>query len=294
MNMEGFTAAFHLPIGSGGSSYPVPNPVGRQQMNVGVSKPNQIFLTVGAFPLQEVELSSHDKWMWAAQSGLDWVFADTTRLRAGVGYYDYKNITARPNALGSRINDWTAPLFFTKGNSLAQISNETDPSLEPRLVGLASDFDIVDAIVSVDYGGFGANHVMLTGNYSDNLGFDRREILQRTGQNLKEHTRAYQIRFDVGRPDLTKFGDWQLWLAYKYLESDSVLDAFTDSNFHLSGTNAKGWMLGVNYGLTRNTWLNARWLTAKAIDENRKGLLAGGGAGPFDVDVLLVDLNARF
>ena len=293
ISMEGVTAGFHLPIGPA-SSYQVPNPVGRQQMNVGISKPNQVYLTVGAFPLQEVELESQDKWMWAAQTGVDWVFGRSTRLRTGIGYYDYKNITAQPNALGSRLNDWSAPTFFSKGNSLAQISNETDPNLEPRLVGLASDFDIVDAVVSLDYGGFGDNHVMLTGNYSENLGFDQDEILNRTGQNLKARTRAFQARFDVGRPDLVKLGDWQLWLAYKYLESDSVLDAFTDSNFHLGGTNAKGWMLGLNYGLTKNTWLNARWLTAKAIDENRKGLLAGGGAGPYDVDVLLVDLNARF
>ncbi|MEY4194862.1 MAG: hypothetical protein RLZZ226_1230, partial [Pseudomonadota bacterium] len=38
-----------------------------------------------------------------------------------------------------------------------------------------------------------------------------------------------------------------------------------------------------SYGLATNTWLNVRWLSAKAID------------GPvFDTDVVLVDLNSRF
>jgi hypothetical protein len=282
LNFEGVAGVFHFPIGPA-PAYKVPNPTGRQQINMGWSKPDELFLTVGAFPLQEIELESQDKWMWAAQTGLDWVFADTTRMRAAVAYYDYRNIEAQPNPLGSRVNDWTAPQFFTKGNSLARISNDGDAALEPRLVGLASDFDVFDAVLSFDYAGFGDTHVMLTGNYSKNFGFDRAEILRRTGQDIQPRTTAYQVRLDVGNPDPRQFADWNVWWAYKYLERDAVLDAFTDSNFHLAGTDTKGWMFGVNYGLAKNTWLNARWLSAEAIS-----------GPPLDVDVLLVDLNSRF
>jgi hypothetical protein len=282
LNFEGFAGSFHLPWGGAGP-YQVPNPTGRQQINMGTSKPNEWFLTMGFFPLQEVELSSHDKWMWGGQTGLDWVFMKNTRLRAGVSYYDYQNVQALPNALGSRKNDWTAPQFFTKGNSLTRISNDGDVSLEPRLVGLASDFNIVDAIGVLDYGGFGPAHVMLTGNFSKNVGFDRKQILRRTGENIAPKTTAWQARLDVGMPEINKLSDWQVWLAYKYLERDAVLDAFTDSNFHLAGTDAKGWMLGVNYGLAKSTWLNVRWLSSQAID-----------GPPYDIDALLVDLNSRF
>ncbi|MGX2032397.1 MULTISPECIES: putative porin [Methylocaldum] len=291
LSFEGFAGTFRLPIGPkaelaqdffrSGPQY--------RQINMGFSTPNTAFLTLGAFPLQEIELESQDKWLWAAQSGLDWLFGTNTRVKAGVAYYDYKNIVAQPNALGSRRNDWTAPEFFTKGNSLAAIrspGNDPDGCAVNEivcLVGLASDFNIVDAMFALDYGGFGENHVMFTANYSENIGFDEKEILKRTGETIKPKTTAFQVRLDVGRPEIRKFGDWSTFFAYKYLERDSVLDAFTDSNFHLAGTDAKGWMAGMVYGLAKNTWANIRWLSADEID-----------GPPFGVDVLLVDLNARF
>jgi hypothetical protein len=62
-----------------------------------------------------------------------------------------------------------------------------------------------------------------------------------------------------------------------------VLDAFTDSMFHQGGTNAKGWVLGVQYGLAKNTWMDLRWFSADAID------------GPkYSVDMLNLDMNTRF
>jgi hypothetical protein len=283
MSFEGFSGTVHLPLGSGQQAHKTPPPAGRQQINMGLSNPNEVYMTLGFFPMQEVELSSSDKWMWGGQTGFDWVFMDDVRIRTGISYYDYDNIQALPNALGSRRNDWSAPQFFTKGNSLARISNDGDISVEPRLVGLASDFNIVDAMVNLDYRAMGTTHVMLTGNYSHNLGFDQTRILRRTGENISPRVNAWQVRLDVGHPEMRKFADWNIWLAYKYIERDAVLDAYTDSNFHLSGTDAKGWFLSGSYGLATNTWLNVRWLSSKAID------------GPvFDADVLLVDLNSRF
>ncbi|MGI9213120.1 MAG: putative porin, partial [Methylococcaceae bacterium] len=282
VSFEGFSGTMHLPFG-GSHSDPVNGALPPQQISTGLSKPNEVFMTLGYFPLQEIELTSKDKWMWGGQTGLDWVFMDDVRMRGGVGYYNYSNIQALPNSLGSRLNDWSAPVFFNKGNSLARISNDGDVNQEPRLVGLASDFNIIDAVVNFDYRAIGSTHVLFTGNYSRNLGFDQQQILRRTGENISPQVNAWQVRLDVGNPDIRKFGDWNVWLAYKYLERDSVLDAFTDSNFHLGGTDAKGWHLSGSYGLAKNTWMNVRWLATKAI------------SGPtFDSDVLLVDLNSRF
>jgi hypothetical protein len=291
LSFEGFAGTFRLPIGDSpalAQDYFRSGPQYRQ-INMGSTKPDSVFLTLGAFPLQEVALESQDKWLMGAQTGFDWLFGKDVRVKAGIAYYDYKNIVAQPNDLNSRLNDWTAPVFFTKGNSLAVIRN---PSNDPAgcaaseitcLVGLASDFNIVDAMIAIDYGGFGENHVMLTANYSENVGFDEEEIFVRTGERIEPRTKAYQVRLDVGRPEVAKFGDWSTFLAYKYLERDSVLDAATDSNFHLSGTDAKGWMAGVVYGLAKNTWANVRWLSADEIDN-----------APLGIDVLMVDLNARF
>jgi hypothetical protein len=78
-------------------------------------------------------------------------------------------------------------------------------------------------------------------------------------------------------------GDWQLSLAYRHLEADAVLDAFTDGDFHLGGTNNKGYILGAQYGLGKNSWLSARWLSSNEIT----GL-------PLAVNVFQLYLNAKF
>ena len=62
-----------------------------------------------------------------------------------------------------------------------------------------------------------------------------------------------------------------------------MLDAFTDSDFHLGGTNAEGFFVGGAYGLYKNTWLAARWMSADEIS----GL-------PLSIDVFQLDLNATF
>ncbi len=69
-----------------------------------------------------------------------------------------------------------------------------------------------------------------------------------------------------------------------------MLDAFTDSDFRLGGTNTQGWILGGAYGLTDNTYLTARYMSAEEID--RPAL--GSGRARLGIDVLQLDLNSRF
>jgi len=289
VNMEGFSGEFRVAFGPDNPevrAYNAPNTAGRlwfMNLNQGFTKPNEFYLTAGWFPLSEVELSSHDKWFAAAQTGFDWLFMSNNRVKTGVAYYNFQNTQARRNPLGSNEYDWTAPQFFTQGNSLAVISNGLDPANEPQLVGLASKFEILDAIAQYDYTGFAPNHVLLTGNYTKNFGFNQQQIFQTLGEDILPQTSAYQIRLDIGRPDMLRFGDWNISAAYKYLERDSVMDAFTDSNFHLAGTNAKGYVIAANYGLANNVWANLRWMSTQVI------------SGPtYDVDQIFADLNARF
>ena len=84
-------------------------------------------------------------------------------------------------------------------------------------------------------------------------------------------------------PKVVNAHDWEIFGAYKRLESDSVLDAFTDSDFHLGGTDAKGWILGASYGIDKNAWVTGRWFSADQIS----GL-------PLGIDVLMLDFNAKF
>jgi hypothetical protein len=77
--------------------------------------------------------------------------------------------------------------------------------------------------------------------------------------------------------------EWNVYAGYRYLEPDAVLDAFTDSDFHLGGTNAKGWFIGGALGLFHNTSLSARWMSASEVY-----------GPPLSIDVLQIDLNTGF
>jgi len=84
-------------------------------------------------------------------------------------------------------------------------------------------------------------------------------------------------------PKIANKGDWQSFIGYRYVERDAVLDAFTDSDFHLGGTDAKGYFLGGRYAFEKNSFLGFRWMSAKEIS----GL-------PLAIDVLQLDVNVSF
>lgn len=241
------------------------------------------FVTVGAFPLQE-ENRYADKWLFGAQLGTVWGSDDQSKLSLGLAYYDYKNVEAQPNQLGETNNDWTAPGFMQKGNSVVRISNdigETDAN--PRRVGLASEFNIINLAAEYKMARFSPTDVTLGMDFAKNIGFDRAEILRRTGADIKPRTDAYGITLEVGRPEMRRLGDWHVFAGWKHIERDAVLDAFTDSDFHLGGTNAEGWVLGGDYGIADNTWMSLRWLSTDEID-----------GPPLGIDTLQLDLNSRF
>jgi hypothetical protein len=94
---------------------------------------------------------------------------------------------------------------------------------------------------------------------------------------------GWLARVTVGNTEVKHLGDWNVHAGYKYLESDATIDAFVDSDFGLGGTNLKGYFIGGNYGISDNVWATMRWLSANNI-----------AGSPYAVDVLQVDLNARF
>jgi putative porin len=94
---------------------------------------------------------------------------------------------------------------------------------------------------------------------------------------------GWMTRITVGNKDIKDLGDWNVHVGYKYLQSDATLDAFVDSDFGLGGTNLKGYFVGGNLGISQNVWASLRWMSANNIS----GI-------PYAVDVLLVDLNAKF
>lgn len=268
-----------------------------------------VFFTAGAFPLQE-NLSS-DKWLFGGQAGIDWGFQNQDNAKVSVGYFDYVGVQAKQNqlnqqnnacSLNSQANNDSTPQFMQGGNTLAGICRNNYALGSARnflwdRMGLASDFNIVNINGAYESGLFAPHRLRVSVDYAENLGFNANSILTRyrpnsifanggslVGDNsLKKQTTAWQVRLDYGWPKAEVAGHWNVFAAYKYIGRDAVLDAFTDSDFHLGGTNAKGWFIGANYGLMKNVWLTGRWLSADVIT-----------GPPYGVDLLQLDINSQF
>ena len=262
------------------------------------------FLTVGAFPLKEEnQPASQGRWMQGIQGGAQWDFSSSTRLKFGVAWYGFRNFEGQvedPNSLD--------PVGFKpmaanygqyeygrnlrqKGNTLFR-TNALGDTGTTSYWGLASRFRPVNLTASLDLAQFDPVHLVMTADWVRNTAFDRGEILGRTqGRiNLTDGKNyGYHYKLTLGMPRIQKARDWQVSAAYRFLGSDAVVDAFTDSDFGLGGTNMKGYTLGLQYGINNNASVGLRLLSADSIDS-----FTMNPAHRFAVDVIQADINVRF
>jgi len=247
------------------------------------------FFTLGTFPLAE-QNRYNDKWLFGAQIGFHYEFTNTSRLSMALAYYDYQDIEARRNAINSTTNNHTVPDYVQQGNSMFNI-NQTGG----EKYGLATDYNLLNFTVMYDMADFAPTHIYLTADIVKNIGYEITNDARLSDPNTvgasgyQEQTEGYQIRVDVGWPDYTVRGNWRAYFSYKKLERDAVVDAYTDSDFHLGGTDAEGYTLGFNYGIDENVWLSTKWISTDVID----GIQFGPG-GQYRVNTVQLDLNAKF
>jgi hypothetical protein len=246
----------------------------------GSAEQSHLFATVAAMPIQEVQLSPEDKWLFGGQLGANLHFAGDQRLQFAVAYYDYANYEGRGNALNSTLLNYTAPQFFRTGNSVFNILNNNNPN--SQLFAVASEFRLVNVAATYTIP-FGRYNFGVTADAVRNLGFNQGEIFARTGQEITPRTKGYQAEVSFGDPTVLRAGAWRALVGYRYLQRDAVIDAYTDSDFHFGGTDAQGYYLVGDYGLANRVWMRLRWLNSTAID------------GPtYNVDTVQIDLNTRF
>jgi len=283
VNPEGFAATFRF------------NMSGSDDLFSMDRRDRTLFLTIGAFSVDEIEFSDDDKWLLATQIGYDMIFENQSSFKIALAYYDYQNIEGQRSPLSQpNLYDTTAPGFVQKGNSMFDISNE--PGVPFQRFGLASDYNLVNMTLEYDIANFSPFHVILTGDYVENIGYDVNDIKERlvggsmfvnstffTDDPDNKETTGYMAKVTMGWPNVLLRDTWQTFFAFKHLERDAVLDAFTDSDFHLGGTNAEGWIIGGSYSLIDNTYLKVRYMSADEI------------VGPqLGIDVIQVDLNTKF
>jgi hypothetical protein len=245
------------------------------------------FATLGAFAVQDLEKSlsqrASSKFLQGAQFGVEWLPDNRHRAKFGLAYYDYLNISGvrNPN-LNDTLYNGTAATIRQKGNTLFNIDN--DGNANTNLWALANDYQLVNLTALVDLNLYNPVHVMFGADYVQNVGFNQAKTLARSGLDITSpQTTGYLVRVAVGMPNMVLKDDWQVSLTYRYVEADAVLDAFTDSDFHLGGTNNKGFILGMQYGLSKNSSVSARWLSSTEI----QGL-------PLSIDILQLYFNAKF
>ena len=277
------------------------------------------FAVAGAFPIYNTDsnagtnlaipnskFSSRDKWLFGGQAGFAARFVPQSAFRLAVAYYDFANVQGKfsspcfaPTSSDVCDTDLSRPSFAQKGNSYTVLRNlVTDPLVTTpplyQYFGLVGQYRPVVASAQLDLGHFHPAHIVLDGEYVWNSAFDR-GLMNSLSLNNRAGTtngtfgpfnggnQGWLSRVTVGHKEIKHLWDWNVHAGYKYLQSDATVDAFVDSDFGLGGTNLKGYFVGGNVGLSENVWASLRWMSANNI------------AGvPYAVDVLQVDLNARF
>jgi len=276
-----------------------------------------VFGTVGAFPVDYTndtttsngfdKEESDNKWLYGAQIGAKWAINSNHRLKGALAYYRFDDIEGQRSSpcepwagAPGCDSDGTRAAFMQKGNSVFLLRDITPNPLnptttpQPQFVGLASEFNLLDLNLVWDADLPADFKLRSQGNYIHNLGYDEGDMRKRSaGQlvnnldssgNIESGANAWMVQFTLGNAlDLKKQGDWNLFAGYKYIQPDALPDGFNDSSFHLGGTNAKGYILGGNYGLAKNVYATGRWMSTEAVY-----------GAPFDIDVLQLEINTRF
>jgi hypothetical protein len=170
-------------------------------------------------------------------------------------------------------------------------ANGFGTTLQYQYYGLATPFQDLTVTGRLDYDGYEPLRISLVGEVIKNLAFDESALSKSAVNNrgagspgvFEGGDSAWFLNLQVGDAALDKFGDWNTFLGYRYVESDAVVDGFTDSDFGGGGTNLKGFTIGATMAVSPAAKLGIRWMSANQI------------AGPtLKSDILLLDLNAKF
>ncbi len=270
-----------------------------------------LFANAGAFALEEFANSKADKWLLGLQVGADWAIDARTQLRVGLGVYDFRNVQGvrenNPPPAGSlagvspyQLSQYPSAVR-QRGNTLINLNDPTGTAAP--VWGLASRFRPWNLNVGLVLKQLEPINVALSLDLVKNSAFDLDDIRRRAGTDavadLAKRTSGLQVRAQFGALRVAQRGDWQAYLAYRKFERDAWVDAFTDTTWHLGGTNYKGYSLGTSYGIDTHTALNLRWTSTRNLDDGRRtrdgGVVFGNlSSAPLKIDVFQLDVNARF
>ncbi len=283
-------------------------------------------LTGGAFPVfnsnfnfadnQTSKINSYNKYLLAAQFGVEFKITDKIEAKMGLAYYDWENLEGRfsspfvpASASDSGDTDESRPMFAQKGNTYRFIRNiPATPGAAPagnlngtinqfQYFGLATKFRQIAWSGRVDFNHFEPLQVSLLGEFIKNVGLNKAAmgdlgradavVNNRNGGNgaWEGGDTAWYMGVNFGKPVTTfdKRGDWAVGIGYRHVESDAVIDGFADSVFGFGGTNMEGYSLNAALAVSKRTMLRVAWMSANQI-----------AGPPLQTDVFLIDFGAKF
>lgn len=278
------------------------------------------FITAGAFPVfntdfnfantNAAKFNSTDKYLYAIQGGTDWSLNRDFHLKIAGALYDFNNVEGRlSNPFTPLTNtdqgntDDLRPLFAQNGNTYMALrnivrtaANNFGNSLQFQYFGLATPFHEVAVTGRAEYNHFQPFQLSVTGEWVTNTAFDRASIAAKAVNNRSTAASgtvgryiggnsAWNVYLTLGAPVLQKRWDWNLGIGYRYVESDSVIDGFNDSDFGapLYGTNLKGYTVFGYLALTPVVYLGFHYYSANAV-----------AGPPFKSDVFQFDIGGKF
>jgi hypothetical protein len=284
-----------------------------------VAKGFTSYFAAGAFPVfntdfnfssnQPEKFKSSDKWLYGGQLGANWNIRKDLSFTFGAAYYHFDNAEGQlsdpyiPLSADDAGNtDNTRPSFAQKGNTYRPLRriipsplNNFGTSNQFQYFGLAAPFHELHLAGKLDYNRWEPFQLSLYGEWAKNLAFDADRVNEFAVNNRGPSSfsgnlgsfaggdEAWLIGFRAGSAALQKRGDWQVGVNYRYVESDAVVDAFTDSDFGLGGTNLEGFTLSGALALSPNISVTLRWMTSDQV-----------AGPPLRNDVILLDFNAKF
>ena len=284
------------------------------------------FLTAGAFPVftsyfnfasnETTKYESYNKFLIAAQMGVQFKITDDIEVKSSIAYYDWKNVEGRfsspfvpSSADDAGDTDNSRPAFAQKGNSYRPIRNITaTPGAAPggnlngainqfQYFGLATKFRQIYWTGRVDFNHYEPMQISLLGEFIKNVGLERAAMNDLARRDAVVNNRsggtgaweggdtAWYMGVNFGKPitSFDKYGDWSLGLGYRHVESDAVIDGLADSVFGGGGTNMEGYSLNAAMALSRRTWMRLGYFSANQI-----------AGPPLQTDVFLFEFSAKF
>jgi hypothetical protein len=263
---------------------------------------------------QPAKFESEDKWLYAGQIGFDLKPCKDFNAKVAAAIYDFDDVQGRLStpyipltAQDASDADNSRPSFAQKGNTYRPIRdiipnalNNFGTTQQFQYFGLASPFQIAAYTARLDFNSFEPFQISLLGEYAVNLHHDAEAIdevavnnrgavpLDESGiptgvGSYEGGDTAWNVALIVGKPVFEEAWDWNASVGYRYVESDAVVDAFTDSDFGLGGTNMEGYTIGAAVALSKQVRVSLRWMSATQI-----------AGPPLKSDVFLFDLTAKF